>query len=445
MTVTAEDSAQPPQTDTCDFTVTVTDSSTPPPPPSTAVGPQSTIQCPATRVDIFPTDTVGVIQSLVNANQGATTFCFHAGTYHINGSITPKTGNTFVGEYVSENNKAILDGTGWTTTDDTQAPFRVYDNPNDPNDPNTAIDNVTIKNLVIRNMPQYGIHGSHTRSANQWRIEFNEIASGKVGLMFASNSTIQNNYIHHNVGNPSSPNPGERGGGYLGQYANNTILNNNEIAWNGPEQKVGLSVNVTFRDNFVHNNLGDGIWYDLNNNDFAAPLSALIEGNRVEDNRNGIVFEISIGAIIQNNTFRRNREDAVLITVSQNAQIHNNLFEANLGGIEYFLNCGSFAEGFDLRNNAAYDNTIVVGTQSNTWATGFSQLSQCTAAQLAPYLDGTKNLTFSRNTYYVPSLSFTRYFLWGGVWKDWNQWQALLPALTPPLQDPGGSMFQISP
>jgi hypothetical protein len=24
----------------------------------------------------------------------------------------------------------------------------------------------------------------------------------------------------------------------------------------------------------------------------------------------------------------------------------------------------------------------------------------------------------------VPSLSFTRYFFWGG-WKDWNQWQAV--------------------
>ena len=407
--MTAQDSSQPQQTDTCSFTVTVTDSSPPPPPPSTGWVLSRRSTCPATRVDILPTDTVGVIQSLVNANPGATTFCFHAGTYQINGSITPKTGNTFVGEF-----GAILDGTGWTTTDDTQAPFRVYDDPNDPNDPNTAIDNVTIRNLVIRNMPQYGIHGSHTRSADHWTIEYNEIASSKFGLMFTSNSTIRNNYIHDNVGDPSSPNPGERGGGYVGQYAHNTILDNNEIAWNGPEQKVGLSANVRFRNNFVHHNLRDGIWYDLNNND-RRPLAALIQGNRIEDNRgNGIVFEISIGANIANNTFRRNGEDAVLITVSQNAQIHNNLLEANFGGIEYFLNCGSFSEGFDLRNNAAYNNTIVVGTQSYAWANGFSHLSQCTSAQLAPYLNGDKNLTFSRNTYHVPSLSFTRYFLWSG-------------------------------
>ena len=61
------------------------------------------------------------------------------------------------------------------------------------------------------------------------------------------------------------------------------------------------STNVTFRNNFVHHNQGDGIWYDSDN------TGALIEGNRVEDNaRNGIFYEASIGAIIRNNTIRRN-------------------------------------------------------------------------------------------------------------------------------------------
>ena len=38
---------------------------------------------------------------------GATTFCLRAGVHDLTSSITPKTGNTFVGEY-----GAILDGTG---------------------------------------------------------------------------------------------------------------------------------------------------------------------------------------------------------------------------------------------------------------------------------------------------------------------------------------------
>jgi parallel beta-helix repeat protein len=428
--VTAQDSSQPKQTATCSFTVTVT------PPSSSGVGPQSTITCPAGAVNIFPGSS---IQSAVDGNQGATTFCLKSGIHYVTSSVTPKTGNVFVGEY-----GAILDGVSWSTTDDSQAAFRVYDDPNNSGDPTGPIDNVTIQNLVIRNMSRStGINASYTRSAAHWLIDHNEIASNKFGLVFASSATIRNNYIHHNVGNPSSPNPGERGGGYIGQYADNTIVDSNEIASNGPEQKVASSTNVAFRNNFVHHNLRDGIWYDNNLN-----AAALIDRNRVEDNAgNGIVFEGSIGVTITNNTIRRNGEDGVFISVSQGAQISNNLLEANFGGIEYFLNCPDGIGESDLRDNAAYDNTVVVGTQRYAFASGFNNLSQCTSTELAPYLNGSKNLTFSRNTYHVPSLSFTQYFLWGngwtGVYNNWNQWQALGSTMTPPqsLQDVGGSII----
>ena len=126
----------------------------------------------------------------------------------------------------------------------------------------------------------------------------------------------------------------------------------------------------------------------------------------MEDNgRDGISFEASIGATIRNNTVRRNANAAVFISMSQNAQIYNNTLEANFGGIQYFLNCDSLSSGEDVKNNAAYDNTVVVGTQSSAYANGFSYLSSCTSTQLAPYLNGSKNLTFSRNVYRVPSLA----------------------------------------
>ena len=58
---------------------------------------------------------------------------------------------------------------------------------------------MTIRNLVIRNMPQQGIHAYYWMS-DHWTIEYNEIASNKIGLVFAPDFTIRNNYIHHNVG-----------------------------------------------------------------------------------------------------------------------------------------------------------------------------------------------------------------------------------------------------
>ena len=63
------------------------------------------------------------------------------------------------------------------------------------------------------------------------------------------------------------------------------------------------------------------------------------------------------------------------------------------------------ATSFDLTNNTAHDNTITVGTQSGAFASGFSYAGRAPSTQLAPYLNGSKNLTFSRNTYYVPGLT----------------------------------------
>ena len=53
-----------------------------------------------------------------------------------------------------------------------------------------------------------------------------------------------------------------------------------------------------------------------------------------------------------------------------------------------------------------------------------SATRSCTSTQVAPYLNGSKNLTFSRNTYDVPSPATVRYWLWN-AFKFWNEWQAL--------------------
>jgi parallel beta-helix repeat protein len=379
------------QTATCGFLVTVTYSA-PPPPLSAAVGPRAAIACPAGAIDIYPGTS---IQETVNRYAGNTTFCLKAGTHPLSSPITPKTGNTFVGEY-----GAILDGTGWTTTDDTEAAFRAH---------NQDIDSVTIRNLVIRNLRR-GIHAFHTMSSH-WTIENNEIVANLFGVVFPSHSMVRNNYIHHN-----------HIGGYLGSYSHSSTFESNEIAYNGWEQKVGESDNVTFRSNVIHHNAGDGIWYDSNN------TGALIEGNQVHDNgQMGIFYETSGSAIIRNNTIARNRDTAVFISTSKNAQIYNNLLDGNFRGITYFVNCSSVGGGttidVDLANNSAHENTIIVGSESGALASAFSY-TLCESAQLAQYQNASKNLTFSHNTYNVPLPATGRYWLWNGL-KTWIEWQTI--------------------
>ena len=181
------------------------------------VGPQRGIACPVGAIDLPPG---ADIQHVVDAHPGPTTFCLKAGVHAITAAITPKSGHTFVGEY-----GAILDGTGWKTTDRTQGAFRAH---------NQDIDDVTIRNLVIRNMPQKGIHAFRDFS-DRWTIEYNEIASNQTGVSFPNHSVVRNNYIHHNVGNPTASDPGERGGAYSGYRSADTIVDINEIVYNGSE------------------------------------------------------------------------------------------------------------------------------------------------------------------------------------------------------------------
>jgi hypothetical protein len=167
------------------------------------------------------------------------------GLYSLTSAITPKSGDIFVGEY-----GAILDGTGWSTTDTTQGAFRAH---------NEDINNVTIRNLVIRNMPQRGIHAFYQFS-DAWTIEYNEIAGNQLGVA-VPNKLDDQEQLH----------PSQRGRriqrvAYL-QHRVRWQRNRVQRTW--PE--VLYSTNVTFRNNFVHHNT-DGIHFDSDK------LTALIEG-----------------------------------------------------------------------------------------------------------------------------------------------------------------------
>jgi parallel beta-helix repeat protein len=204
----------------------------------------------------------------------------------------------------------------------------------------------------------------------------------------------------------------------------------NEIAYNhGAEHKMSITTNVTWRRNYVHHNQ-DGIWYDGDN------VGSLIEENVIEDNaREGIFYEISGQGIIRNNTVRRSGYSGIFVSTSRDVEIYGNVLENNARGINFFLNCdvvgflypGSI--GFDLRNNNAHDNTIVVSTPppsgglSDVFASSMSQTG-CTAEELAPYVDGSKNLVFQSNSYDVPDVA-GRYWVWGGQLRTFADWQAV--------------------
>jgi hypothetical protein len=60
---------------------------------------------------------------------------------------------------------------------------------------------------------------------------------------------------------------------------------------------------------------------------------------------------------------------------------------------------------------------------ADVFATGMSYTSDCTPTQITAYHNGSKNLRFTHNTYYVPNVSGW-YWIWNGT-KQWFQWQGI--------------------
>ncbi|MFB9469653.1 right-handed parallel beta-helix repeat-containing protein [Nonomuraea salmonea] len=150
---------------------------------------------------------------------------------------------------------------------------------------------------------------------------------------------------------------------------NNEISGNNQDDWEAEIEGCGCSGGVKFWDvegatvtqNYVHDNLGVGLWADTNNIDF------LFDRNWIEHNESiGIWYEISYNATITRNVFKRNAwvsgndnqgSPAPAIYISESGgdarlasdtsgstdlRISDNYFEDNFSGISIFENANRF-------------------------------------------------------------------------------------------------------
>jgi parallel beta-helix repeat protein len=365
---------------------------TPPPTSSSSVGPSSTLN-PTSGVVIKPGES---IQSKVNAYPAGTTFWLKAGTYYRQ-SVAPKDGQKFIGE-----KGAILDGQ--------YAVAKAFF---------STADNVTIRNLVIQNynppLQDGAIRGDWNASTG-WVIEYNEVKNnrGGAGIYVSNQSTIRNNYVHHN---------GQIG--ILGR-GNGAVVTGNEIAFNNtggndPNWAAGgtkffYSERMRFDNNYVHDNMGPGIWFDINN------IDCIIDGNRVENNTHaGIFYEISFGAKIRNNRVVANggtgsiARSGILVSASPNVEVYGNTLSGNSNGI-----VGLQANRTDAPTNVGKPLVSGLWVHDNN----VSQ-SRGVTGLVDQVGDGgifSRNNKFDRNTYYVSSLS--RPFYARGGSKTVSEWKS---------------------
>ena len=204
----------------------------------------------------------------------------------------------------------------------------------------------------------------------------------------------------------------------MGGSGDDAVIEDNEISYTNNPQVIAYgwaaggtkwhnTRNLVLRRNFVHHNLGPGLWTDINN------IFTLIEYNQVERNsRFGIYREISYDAVIRFNTATANgfslpdtqvvRGGGIAIRSSPNVEIYGNTLIDNQAGIDINQNItrdGAYGP-LSMANLYVHDNTVTMRDGLSGMTVGDGNVEFFTG----------KNNRFVNNTYNLGSQ--TRPFWW---------------------------------
>jgi len=298
----------------------------------------------------------------------------------------------------------------------------------------TAVDfaiNGPAKNVVIENLTvekyaspaQYGAIQAASGS-NGWTIRNCEVRlNSGAGIGLSRDGTVEGSSVHHNgqIGIDGSNNNIKIQGNDV--WANN--IYGYDYSWAAGGIKVDRSRFAMFHDNHVYNNVGPGIWCDIDCRD------VVYTENYVDANHDaGIFFEISNGATIKNNTLLRNGIDRpwfwgaeIQIAASENVLIENNRLTVNAGGCGIMLiDQGRLAENGDTyktKHVRAYNNQM---TFDDAPCAGGVAGTKPGDANYSIISSGGNE--FDRNVYYVPVDSGHSRFVWGHHTMDWTAFRA---------------------
>lgn len=294
-----------------------------------------------------------------------------------------------------------------------------------------TVDNVTVANLVVEqaaNPAQVGAIESRQvtpyTAGSGWRIVNNEVRLNHgVGIGFAGASTVTGNFVHHQ---------GQLG---LGTWGAGSVVTNNEISfnnaagysadWEAGGSKIWMTERQTLTHNYVHDNMGPGLWADGGN------IDTTYEYNKIADNWcAGIQHEISYDASIRYNKISGNGRrhkgwawDAGIQIQSSGGtkliDIAYNEVTRNANGITV-IDGGNRAwdqpapHGAHIVQNVwVHENTITMSAREATGAVEDTG---------NPGIFTTNNNRFDANTYHLDSLT-NPHFFWAKAEVGWAFWR----------------------
>ena len=209
----------------------------------------------------------------------------------------------------------------------------------------------------------------------------------------------------------------------------NAVWHNNthgfNYRWEAGGIKITESTNVIFHANHVYNNLGPGIWCDINCQDI------LFDDNLIEDNQGaGIVYEISFGATIRGNWVRTNgvSDDSwfggvnILVAGAEGVRISDNHITVQPDGCGVLLVDQNWpGEGSRRKSRYMTRNNIVEDNQISFTGSGcMGGLSDAKPGEDNYFIITKGYRRFDHDTYRFLSPHGRLNFPWGHAILDWN-------------------------
>jgi hypothetical protein len=220
------------------------------------------------------------IQNAINSAGTNTTFLLGACSYSISSALAPKSGDAFIG---------ITGSTVWDCLGASVASIDTNGAQGGAAAPNVTVRNLTVQGCGVRGSPNAINAGDGFTMTNSTIINNNASVAISGG-----NITFTNNVIGHNIennvhGNANSSNPIA----FIGNEFYAANYSQLDTCDNAGNFKTFNFTPLTFNYNYVHDNIGAGIWLDT-----VANGNTTITGNTFINNGNGgIQLEDSTGTV----------------------------------------------------------------------------------------------------------------------------------------------------
>ena len=288
--------------------------------------------------------------------------------------------------------------------------------------------NVLIRNIIVEKYANPAQSGAiHAMNAAGWTIENVEARwNSGAGIALGSGGRVHASDVHHNG------QIGIVGEGRNIEIDGNRIWGNNtrgfDFTWEAGGVKIGRSDGVTMRNNQAFDNIGPGLWCDIE------CRNVLYERNVVERNHDaGIFHEISYSAIIRDNVARHNGVGErkwfwgadIQVAASQDVQVYRNSVTVRPEGCGIVLIDQSRAmesgQKYKTRRNTVRENDMTF--EGGACAGGVSD-AKPGDENYAIIADG--NNRFDANIYRVPKASTAKHrFVFGHAVLDWDGWHKI--------------------